>query len=30
MFEIHEHKIRAWRPMEDRAEALRIAGFTHA
>ena len=30
MFEIREHKIRVWRPMEDRAEALRIAGFTHA
>ncbi len=30
MFEIREHKIRAWRPMEERAEALRIAGFTHA
>ena len=30
MFEIREHRIRAWRPMEDRAEALRIAGFTHS
>jgi limonene-1,2-epoxide hydrolase len=29
-FEICDHKIRLWRPMEDRAEALRIAGFTHS
>ncbi|HVW47670.1 MAG TPA: nuclear transport factor 2 family protein [Solirubrobacterales bacterium] len=29
MFELREHRIRSWRPMEDRAEALRIAGFTH-
>lgn len=29
MFELHEHRIRSWRPFEDRAEALRLAGFTH-
>jgi limonene-1,2-epoxide hydrolase len=30
VFELREHRIRSWRPMEDRAEALRITGFTHA
>ena len=30
MFELRERRIRVWRPMEDRAEALRIAGFSHA
>ena len=30
MFELREQRIRVWRPMEDRAEALRIAGFSHA
>src|ERR1700744_4254844 len=30
VFELRDHRIRAWRPMEDRAEALRVAGFSHA
>ena len=30
VFELRGHRIRVWRPMEDRAEALRIAGFSHA
>jgi limonene-1,2-epoxide hydrolase len=30
VFELREQRIRVWRPMEDRAEALRIAGFSHA
>jgi limonene-1,2-epoxide hydrolase len=29
IFELHDHRIRSWRPMEDRAEALRQGGFTH-
>jgi limonene-1,2-epoxide hydrolase len=29
-FEFHDHRIRSWRPYEDRAEALRVTGFTHA
>jgi limonene-1,2-epoxide hydrolase len=29
MFELRDHRIRSWRPMEDRAEALRLGGFTH-
>jgi limonene-1,2-epoxide hydrolase len=29
LFELHEHRIRTWRPFEDRAEALRLAGFSH-
>ena len=29
MFELRDHRIRVWRPMEDRAEALRLAGFRH-
>jgi limonene-1,2-epoxide hydrolase len=28
-FELHDHRIRSWRPSEDREEALRLAGFTH-
>ena len=28
-FELHEHRIRGWRPYEDRAEALRATGFDH-
>jgi limonene-1,2-epoxide hydrolase len=27
LFELHERRIRSWRPFEDRAEALRLAGF---
>jgi limonene-1,2-epoxide hydrolase len=26
-FELHERRIRSWRPFEDRAEALRAGGF---
>ncbi len=29
-FELRDHRIRSWRPFEDRAEALRLGGFTHA
>jgi limonene-1,2-epoxide hydrolase len=28
-FELHDHRIRSWRPHEDRAAALREHGFTH-
>jgi limonene-1,2-epoxide hydrolase len=28
VFELHDHRIRSWRPFEDRAEALRVAGFS--
>ncbi len=28
-FEIHDHRIRSWRPYEDRTEALRAGGFDH-
>jgi limonene-1,2-epoxide hydrolase len=28
-FELRDHRIRFWCPYEDRAEALRVAGFTH-
>jgi ketosteroid isomerase-like protein len=27
LFELHGGKVRSWRPFEDRAEALRLAGF---
>jgi limonene-1,2-epoxide hydrolase len=27
VFELRDHRIRSWRPFEDRAEALRVAGF---
>ena len=27
MFELNGPRIRSWRPFEDRAEALRVAGF---
>lgn len=27
MFELHDHRIRSWRPFEDRTEALSSAGF---
>jgi len=29
-FELRAHRIRSWRPYMDRAEALRVAGFSHA
>jgi len=28
-FELHNHKIRSWRPYDDRAAALHAAGFDH-
>jgi len=28
-FELHAHRVRSWRPYEDRAEALRATGFEH-
>jgi hypothetical protein len=28
-FELREHRIRDWRPFEDREQALREAGFSH-
>ena len=28
LFDLHERRIRSWRPFEDRAEALRLAGFS--
>jgi limonene-1,2-epoxide hydrolase len=28
-FELRDHRIRSWRPSEDREEALRDAGFRH-
>ena len=27
LFELHDHRIRSWRPCEDRQEALRSGGF---
>jgi hypothetical protein len=27
VFELREHRVRSWRPCEDRAEALREGGF---
>jgi limonene-1,2-epoxide hydrolase len=27
LFELHEGRVRSWRPFEDRAEALRTGGF---
>jgi limonene-1,2-epoxide hydrolase len=29
VFELCDRRIRTWRPFEDRAEALRVGGFTH-
>ena len=29
LFELHDHKVRSWRPFEDRAEALHAGGFDH-
>ena len=28
VFELHERRIRSWRPFEDREEALRVAGLS--
>jgi hypothetical protein len=28
LFELHENRVRSWRPVEDRQEALRLAGFS--
>jgi hypothetical protein len=27
LFELHERRVRSWRPFEDRAEALHVGGF---
>ena len=27
VFDLHERRIRSWRPFEDREEALRVTGF---
>ncbi|MGB7587387.1 MAG: nuclear transport factor 2 family protein [Solirubrobacterales bacterium] len=27
LFELHDHRIRSWRPFDDRDEALRVGGF---
>jgi limonene-1,2-epoxide hydrolase len=29
-FELHDHKIRSWRPFDDRAEALRVGHFSRS
>ena len=29
-FELHDHKVRSWRPFEDRRAALHAGGFDHA
>ena len=29
LFELCDHRIRSWRPFEDRAAALRAGGFQH-
>lgn len=29
-FELHNHKIRTWRPYDDRTEALQAGHFTHS
>jgi limonene-1,2-epoxide hydrolase len=29
LFELHDHRVRSWRPFEDRVEALREGGFVH-
>ena len=29
LFELHDHRVRSWRPFEDRVEALRAGGFDH-
>jgi hypothetical protein len=27
LFELRDRRVRSWRPFDDRAEALRVAGF---
>jgi limonene-1,2-epoxide hydrolase len=27
VFQLHDHRVRSWRPFEDRSEALRAGGF---
>jgi limonene-1,2-epoxide hydrolase len=29
LFELHDHRVRSWRPFEDRVEALHAGGFDH-
>jgi ketosteroid isomerase-like protein len=29
LFELREHRVRSWRPFEDRGEGLRAGGFDH-
>ncbi len=29
VFELRDHRVRSWRPFEDRTAALRAAGFDH-
>jgi ketosteroid isomerase-like protein len=29
LFELHDHRVRSWRPFEDRTAALHAAGFDH-
>jgi limonene-1,2-epoxide hydrolase len=29
LFELHDHRVRSWRPFENRREALRAGGFEH-
>ncbi len=29
LFELREHKVRSWRPFEDRSAALHAGGFDH-
>jgi ketosteroid isomerase-like protein len=29
-FDLRDHRVRSWRPFEDRVEALRAGGFEHA
>ncbi len=29
LFELRDHRVRSWRPFDDRSEALRAGGFEH-
>ena len=29
LFELRDHRVRSWRPFDDRAEALHAGGFEH-
>ena len=29
LFELRDHRVRSWRPFEDRAAALHAGGFDH-